>query len=177
MSEFERRVELDSLTSAPSVREISAKPDERTALAARFQMRSLDALEATLELRRIADGAELGGRWRAKGVQACVVSGADVPVSLDEPIALRFSRHAEPSGEERELLPSDLDVLPADGGAIDIGEAVAQSLGIALDPYPRASGAEIEAARLKLISEEEAAEALARERARNNPFRVIDGGR
>ena len=43
--------------------------------------------------------------------------------------------------------------------------------------YPRASGAEIEAARLKLISEEEAAEALARERARNEVIFNFQGNR
>ena len=177
MNEFNRFVDLDSLTPVPMERTIAARPEERAALAARFDLRGLDRLEATFDLRRTADGAELCGRFVADLVQGCVISGMDLRVHLDEPMHLRFSRHAEPSGEERELLPSDLDVLPIEGKTIDIGEAVAQSLGISLDPYPRASDAELAAARRRLTSEEEAAEALSRERARSNPFRVIEGGR
>ena len=34
-------------------------------------------------------------------------------------------------------------VEPFDGSAIDIGEAAAQQLALALDPYPRAAGASL----------------------------------
>lgn len=176
MSEFRRMMSLADLPAGSVERDITANTPERAALAVRFGLRALDRLDASLEVRRTADGAEIKGRVRAVAVQACVVSGVDVPVVLDEPLLLRFSRFSDPSGEERELLEGDLDVLPVEEGGIDLGEAVAQSLGVALDPYPRASDAELEQTRRRLTSEEEAAEALARERARQNPFRVIEGG-
>jgi hypothetical protein len=39
----------------------------------------------------------------------------------------------------------DPDDLPAEAGAVDMGEALAQQLSLALDPYPRAPGAELPA--------------------------------
>ena len=58
--------------------------------------------------------------------------------------------------EEVELGEDELDVVFYDGAAVDVGEAVAETLSLSLDPYPRAPGAEeaLKAAGVK--SEEEA---------------------
>ena len=58
--------------------------------------------------------------------------------------------------EEVELSESEMDVVFHDGAAIDVGEAVAETLSLGLDPYPRAPGADeaLKAAGVK--SEEEA---------------------
>lgn len=176
MIEFSRKVALAELGAAESNRRIAATDEERAALVARFSLRRLDRLEAELEVRRTGDGAALHGRFRAAGAQACVVSDTDVEFALDETLKLKFSRHAEPVGEEQELLESDLDTLPVEGEGIDLGEAVSQSLGVALDPYPRADERVLAAVRRRLLSEEEAAAERERERSRANPFRVIEGG-
>jgi hypothetical protein len=44
--------------------------------------------------------------------------------------------------EEVELSDTELDVIFYVGAMVDAGEAVAQSLALAIDPYPRAPGAE-----------------------------------
>jgi len=58
--------------------------------------------------------------------------------------------------EEVELSERELDLIFYDGTAIDLGEAVAETLALSLDPYPRAPNAEeaLKAAGVK--SEEEA---------------------
>jgi hypothetical protein len=58
--------------------------------------------------------------------------------------------------EEIELGDSEMDVVFYDAAAVDVGEAVAETLLLNLDPYPRAPGAEeaLKAAGVK--SQEEA---------------------
>ena len=138
--ELSRRVRLDELGSAPKAFDVTAKPAELTALAGRFDLLALDRMEGRFEVRAEAGGARLIGRLVATGAQACGLSGEPVPFALDEPVDLRFAT-AVPAGDEIELSDTDLDTLFVDGDAIDVGEAAAQSLGLALDPYPRAPGA------------------------------------
>ncbi len=166
MSEFARPLRLDAIGNAPTARAIEATPAERVALARRFDLIALDGLEAELTAQRIAGGIALGGRFEASGQQACVVSGLPVGFALSEPLALRFERAPASPVDEIELTDADLDVLPIEGDAIDLGEAAAQALGLALDPYPKASDAELAEARRLLMSEEAAARA-------RNPFGVL----
>ena len=42
-----------------------------------------------------------------------------------------------------ELAEGELDIVPYEGGAIDLGEAAAQTLVLALDPWPRAPDADV----------------------------------
>ena len=47
-----------------------------------------------------------------------------------------------PKDEETELAEEDCDTAFFSGDSIDIGEAVAETLALALDPFPRAPGAD-----------------------------------
>ena len=78
-----------------------------------------------------------------------------MPVRIDEPLALRFVPAAEPEEEELELAESDLDEIPFEGHVFDLGEAVAQSLALAIDPY--ATGPEAERVRKEAGLSDEAA--------------------
>jgi uncharacterized metal-binding protein YceD (DUF177 family) len=156
--EFSRPVKLDTLGAAPRAEQIEADAEEREALAARFGLLALDALSAELTLIRDGDAVALTGRLRARAAQACVASGAAVPAEVDEPVALHFrpGPAAGRADEEIELGEGEMDVLFHDGGTIDIGEAVAQSLALALDPYPRAPEAEAALREAGVKSEAEA---------------------
>ena len=46
--------------------------------------------------------------------------------------------------------------MPLEGGAIDLGEAAAETMALALDPFPRAAGAEAALRAAGVLSEEEA---------------------
>ena len=166
MSEFSRPLALATLGAAPIARAIEATPAERVALARRFDLLALDALVADLRAERIGDGIALTGRVRARGTQPCAVSGLPVAFALDEPLALRFERPPANPADDVELTDADLDTLPIEGDAVDPGEAAAQALGLALDPYPRASDDAIAEYRALLVSEEDAARAT-------NPFAAL----
>lgn len=143
-TEFSRPVPFDSLGAAPRSIVIAADQAERQALARRFGLVALDRLEAEVTLVREEGSVSLTGRLQAVATQACVASGAAVPATIDEPITLLFRPAPAQTGpdEEIELDEKEMDVIFHDGAAIDIGEAVAQSLALTLDPYPRAPDAE-----------------------------------
>ena len=89
----------------------------------------------------------LDGMIHAQVVQTCVVSLQPVPATISEGIAMNFAEDADEEAAEVEIT-YDLDDSsePIVNGRIDLGEAVAQQLALALDSYPRAPGAEIPAA-------------------------------
>lgn len=176
--ELSRVVRLSDVGGAARAEHVEAGPSERAALVERFGLASLDRLEADLTIRREAAGIRVQGRVRADAAQLCVVSGEPVPIDVDEPLDLLFSTHAANGrpDEEIELSETDLDVLPLESEAIDIGEAAAQSFGLALDPYPRAGDEVLSEARKRLLTEDEAEARAAAEKAARNPFRVLKGG-
>ena len=139
--EFSRPLPADSVGPQPLLRRIEAGPAEREGLAKRFDLLALDRLEASLELSRgKGEVIRLQGHFTADVVQSCVVTLGPVPAHLEVDFEMSFSASAvEPA-------VADLDPLAEEGpepipeGLIDLGEAVAQQLAIALDPYPRAPG-------------------------------------
>src|SRR5690606_36396759 len=131
--ELHRPIDIRGIKAEPVG--IEADAAEREALARRFDIVSIERLEATVSLE--VDGAEVAatGTLEADGVRSCAVSGDDFPVTLREPPALRFVPEAPGEEEEIELQEEDLDEIPYNGTTIDLGEAIAQSLALAIDPY------------------------------------------
>ena len=131
--ELSRLVDLRQVIASPVT--VEATEGERTALARRFALVRIDRLEAEVVLEVDGEAINGKGRLRAAIVQSCAVSGDDLPVSIDEPLALRFVPEREVTEAEIELRESELDEIPFTGTAFDLGEAVAQSLALAIDPY------------------------------------------
>ncbi len=144
--EFSRLIDLRQVTDAPFVLEPDAA--ERRKLAGRFGISAVAALRADVKLVREGDKVSASGRLVADIVQACAISGEDFPVHIDEPIALRFvpPGHHAPD-EELEIGADECDEIEFEGLTIDIGEAVAQTLALAIDPF--AEGPEAERARIE----------------------------
>ena len=141
--EFSRRIDGLRLSPTGEQFEISAKPEERAALAKRFDLLALDRLAATAKLMPMAGGFyRLVAEFEAQLTQACAITSEPVPARVAESFTLTFG----PIEESREIvLDGDAEpVEPLDDGVIDIGEAVAQQLSLALDPFPRAPGASLE---------------------------------
>ncbi len=143
-TEFSRPVRIDTLGEQPRPMTIEAEPRERAALAARFGLIALDRLEAGVTLRRIAEDVAVHGTLQASLVQACVASALPVPAVLATSFDILFRPRAQAVGaeEEIELSESEMDVVFYDEAEIDVGEVVAETLALALDPYPRAPEAE-----------------------------------
>jgi uncharacterized metal-binding protein YceD (DUF177 family) len=154
--EFSRAYRLDTLGDMPRVVTIEANEAERAALAKRFGLIALDELTATAELMREGDIVTASGRLTAHAVQPCVASGEPVPERIAEDFALRFvPDDREPALDEIELSEGELDELTHDGNLIDLGEAAAQTLALALDPFPRAPDAEDRLREAGVVGEED----------------------
>lgn len=147
MNEFSRTYDPRLLPG--SAVDIEASAAERAALAARFGLVRIDRMTARIDLEREADGASAKGRLQAAIVQSCAVSGEDLPISIDEPVNLHFIPARGPTApdEEIELEAEDLDEIEFEGSLFDLGEALAQTLALAIDPY--AAGPNAEEARRK----------------------------
>jgi len=133
--EYSHLIDLRQITDAPVTLEPDA--DARRRLAGRFMIPAIPAMQATVKLLREGERVTATGRLTADVIQACRVSAEDFPVRIDEPIHLRFV----PTGgvtvpdEEIELTAEDCDELFYEGTAFDLGEAIAQTLALAIDPF------------------------------------------
>jgi uncharacterized metal-binding protein YceD (DUF177 family) len=158
MVEFSRTFRIDTIGAAPRGVAIDASEGERTALAARFGLEAIHALAAEAVLTRDAETVVARGRVTASVVQSCVATGEPVPEDVAEDFAIEFRPHvqAESGEEEIELSESELDVVFYDAAAVDLGEAVAETVSLALDPFPRSAKADEVLREAGVKSEEEA---------------------
>jgi uncharacterized metal-binding protein YceD (DUF177 family) len=154
---FGHRVALDRIRDGERI-ELVADEAERKHIAERLGLRSLGRLDAHATLDR--DGARIRarGRLRASLEQSCVATGDPVSEHVDESFEILFvpapndGRH----DEEIELGEEECDTVFYEGGAIDLGSAVADSLALSIDPYPRSAGAEDALREAGVMSEAEA---------------------
>ena len=157
MNEFSRLFRLDALSGEPRSVEIEAEPEERAALAARFGLAGIDSLVAEARLSRRGDAVEAAGQLKARVTQSCIATAEPVEAGVEEGFRVEFRPPPEArADEEVELGEEELDVVFYEGGAIDLGEAVAQTLALALDPYPRSAAAEAALRAAGVKAEEEA---------------------
>lgn len=155
--EFSRSYRLDSLGERPRMVEVEALPEEREALADRFGLLALHLLKGEASLFTTAAGVRARGRIHAIVEQACVATGEPVPATVDEDFDLQFvAATAAMPDDEVELSESELDLVEFDGQAVDLGEALAQTLALALDPFPRSADADAILKKAGVLSEEEA---------------------
>jgi uncharacterized metal-binding protein YceD (DUF177 family) len=143
--EFSRLVPLARLGAAPFDRDIAATEAERAALARRFDLLALDRLCARVALVRLGkDRFVLRAAFDAEFVQSCVVTLDPVGGAVSEAFTLRYG----PPEAEEEMsgaVEDDVAFEPIVGTAIDVGEAVSQQFALALPPFPRSPGANVEA--------------------------------
>ncbi|WP_347302173.1 YceD family protein [Croceibacterium sp. TMG7-5b_MA50] len=131
--ELSRIIDRRHLTARP-VR-VEADADERKRLATRFGLVAVDRLEAELALVAEGERVTATGRLTAAIVQSCAVSGDDLPATIDEKLTLVFVPEQPIEAEEVELEEAELDEIAYTGTTFDLGEAMAQSLALAIDPY------------------------------------------
>lgn len=148
--ELSRPIKVKGLPGETVV--IEADASERAALAARFGLPGVDSLHAEVALEQRGSAIRATGTLRAAIRQACAISGEDFPANIEESLDLRFVEQGainpaldEDGDIEIELEADDCDEIEYAGGSFDLGEAVAQTLGLAIDPY--AEGPEADAAR------------------------------
>ena len=162
----------------PSGREVRFEADEATRqrLAKRFDIVEISRLVGTAQVRPYRkDGLTLECRFEADLAQNCVVTLEPVSEHVSEEFRQRYlpekaiERAArEVPGSEREIaidIEAEDAPEPMEGGGIDIGEAVAERLALAMDPYPRKPDASFET---QPEEEDDAPE------EKPNPFAVLE---
>lgn len=152
--EFSRPISIDDVPNLGRTWVVTATPEECRALADRYGILDVEGLEAKVKVRPVGrtDSFKVEGTLTASVVQACVVSLEPVRQSVSETFAVVFAPEAEEGGGDGWDGAGELTVDltaedppdPLVDGKIDLGEVVAEHLALALDPFPRAEGAEIQ---------------------------------
>jgi uncharacterized metal-binding protein YceD (DUF177 family) len=141
--EFSRRFRLDEIGTVPLRVSIAADHQECAALAARFRLLDVKSLNATASLALRDECPYAEGQLEAQVTQACVATNAPVPAHIVQTFKIRFGEEqTDTESDEIELAFDDDDEMPLLNGCVDLGEAVAQTLALALEPFPRAPDAE-----------------------------------
>ena len=141
--EFSHTTPLSEIGLKPVHHNLVASDSECAALAKRFGLTALNSLSAEVTLSSDDIGIIATGSLKADVMQVCVVSGAPVPAHIAESFAIRFSPEPvfEPDSDI-ELEVEETETMFHDGRVIDLGEAVAQTLALAINPFPRSPDAE-----------------------------------
>jgi uncharacterized metal-binding protein YceD (DUF177 family) len=122
--------------------DVEATPSELAALARRMGIPSIHALTCRFDLHHAGgDAVRAHGRLRARVNQICVV----MLEPFDSDVAEDFSVVFVPAGtESEEIDPEADDEIGYAAGILDLGEAASEQLALALDPFPRRPGAELQ---------------------------------
>lgn len=159
-SELERLIKIKGLPGEMVI--VEADETERAHLAARFGLSRIDHLRAHIALEERPTAIRASGTLSAAFHQPCAISGEDFAVEIEEPLDLRFVEAGAPDPAvdedaeiEVELEADDCDEIEYSGDAFDLGEAVAQTLGLAIDPYAEGPGADAARAKAGITREGE----------------------
>ena len=155
IEDFAHRLTLERIRDGERI-DLVADDAERRAIAERLDLASIDRLEAHASLARDGERVRACGRVAASLEQRCVVTGEPVAAHVDEAFEIAFVPEPRVGDAEIELSPDDCDMVFHDGAAIDLGGAIADTLALALDPYPRSASAEAALREAGVLSEEEA---------------------
>jgi uncharacterized metal-binding protein YceD (DUF177 family) len=144
---FRRLYDVTRLPPGGDEETIEATAEEREALATRFELDALESLKAKLKIAKATAGSiRVTGEAKAVVEQTCVLTLERFSSTLSFPIDEVFRAVRTGGGrlDAVETFAED-DAPLISGHSIDIGELVAQELGMAIDPYPKAPGARFEA--------------------------------
>lgn len=142
--EFSRPLLVERIPPAGAEESIEAEAEERRALARRFGLPAIHSLSGRFTARPWRrGGVEVRGHVEAEIEQVSVISLEPFVAHISEAVSRYYQ--AETAAGHRPAVVS-LEALEDDepdviaGGAIDLGELAAETLALALDPYPRRPG-------------------------------------
>ena len=143
--ELTRLVPLSKIGPAGFGFVVQATPGECAALARRMDIPGVQDLTCAFSLTRddVDHEVVIGmGHLHAQVTRVCVVSTEEFGTAVEDHFEVRFV----PAGQEHDEPDSDPDredEIPYEGDWIDLGDAAAEQLALALDPYPRMDGAKV----------------------------------
>jgi len=133
--EFSRKLAIERIGPAGYDLTVEANVQELAGLAERLRLPAVNALTCRFRLRPTQNDSFVAGGWfDAVVTQTCVVSLDDFQALVSEHFVIRLV----PAGSENDDIdPESIDEVPYSDGVIDLGEAAAEQLALALDPWPR----------------------------------------
>lgn len=160
--EFSRIIRLDEIGRMRWPAHIAAEAEERAALARRFGFTEIMALEADYTLSRENEGIMATGEIRASLSQPCVATAEPVAERVREAFSIRFvpegegDAPAQSNEDEIEVDADGIDIVSFAQERIDMGEAVAETLALVVNPYPRSPDADTILKAAGVLSEDQA---------------------
>jgi uncharacterized metal-binding protein YceD (DUF177 family) len=148
---FSYPVKVGHISANPVRIALEADKDELKALAKSWNVLSVDALKAELQVSRWKkDGIKMSGSVQATITQACIVTLEPITSRIDEqveqifvPEGSKLARIITNDEGEMVLDPEGPDIPEQfTGDTVDAGEVVAEFVALAIDPYPRKEGVE-----------------------------------
>jgi hypothetical protein len=159
-SEFSCRISVSQLGQTAIMTELCATAEQRSALAVRFGLAAIDSFSAQVSATRDVEGVHLTGQVTADVQYFCRVTSEAFPATLSEPLNILLLQGVTdddlPDPVEAALIDHPVEVLALHGEEMDIGALCAETLGLAIDPFPRGPGADDALKQLGILSEEEA---------------------
>lgn len=144
MSEFPRPISITDIDRRPRTHTIEPTAEEIPALAKRLGVSRLTNISASLTVTRKRGAVRVEGQVTADVEQLCVVTLEPLQSKVSEPIEETYMEVRE----DEHAVEIDVDPdspEPLEGDELDIGELAAQYLALAIDPHPRAPGADLAA--------------------------------
>ncbi len=147
--EFSYPIEVSNIPSGGRRYKLSASEKECAAIAKRLELKKLIYLTFDVALNHSKEKKlHVEGAIEAEIVQSCVISLTPVSSRLFEKISISFVNEPPGSTSKKQLDAEHLINMDEDDppelvidGRIDLGEMAVVQLILALDPYPRAEGA------------------------------------
>ncbi len=169
-AEFRRVIDAKALAEEGETFRYEASDAERAAIASWLSLISLRRLEAKVDAKPVTQGGvRLSVAFTADLVQSCVTTLEPLSTCLQEAFELLYLPEIprqNPAAAGGITVDVDLDEDQPEvliDGKIDAGAAITEHLVLALDPYPRKPGAELESV------------SPATNKGRDNPFSVLQG--
>ena len=140
--EFSRRIDIRNLPAGTL--KVEANADECAALAKRIGIEAVERLSAEVTMLPAGGVIAVSGQVCAAVIQLCGISNEPFPTLIDEPLALRFVQGiaSHKPDEELEIDAEACDEIEFEGTQFDLGEQIAQTLSLAIDPYAVGPNAE-----------------------------------
>jgi hypothetical protein len=140
ISELHRPIVVARIGPAGLEMTVEATEVECAALAARMKLPAVLGLTCDFRLEWDSGCLFARGHLLARVVQVCVVSLDEFTNTVEEQFVVRCVDQGQ---ETDQADPETIDEITYADGILDLGEAAAEQLALALDPYPRAPGAEM----------------------------------
>ena len=138
---FSKLAHIPDLSAKGGNFTLEATPDQCDAVAKRLDIPAVRSLQATLHLKPIDRGVHLDGQLSATLERRCVASLEPLEEIIDETMQLTFSREANLKKDGDDFIFDHEDEELLEGDDLDLGDIVIQQLALAMEPYPRKSGA------------------------------------